>query len=103
MITKKISYGMIDIEPEEGKLWINCPNCILRIQNLRFNKIEEKYSIIEINGNDAWMISGSSPEDFISKFIENLVPIILEKIERKSDSEIREFLNNVLLKIREDK
>jgi len=103
MITKKISYGTIDIDPDEGTIWVNCPNCILRIKNLRFNRVEEKYSMIEINHNDVWMLSGSFPEDLVSQFIENLVPVILEKVEKKSDSEIREFFDNVLSKIREDK
>jgi len=103
MITKKISYGTIDIDPDEGKIWVNCPNCILRMKNLRFNKIEEKYSMIDIINNEAWMLSGSFPEDFVSQFIENLVPIILEKIEKKSDSEIQEFLDELLEKIRKEK
>lgn len=103
MITKKISYGTIDIDPDEGKIWVNCPNCILRMKNLRFNKIEEKYSMIDIINNEAWMLSGSFPEDLVSQFIENLVPIILEKIEKKSDSEIQESLDDLLEKIRKEK
>lgn len=103
MITKKIAYGTIDVDPDEGNIWINCPNCILRMKNLRFNRVEEKYSMIEINNNDVWMLSGSFPEDFVSQFIEKLVPVILEKIEKKNDSEIQEFFDNVLSKIREDK
>jgi len=103
IITKTISYGTIDVDPDDGKIWINCPNCILRMKNLRFNKIEEKYSMIDIINNEAWMLSGSFPEDLVSQFIENLVPIILEKIEKKSDSEIQESLDDLLEKIRKEK
>jgi hypothetical protein len=100
ILTKNISYGEIDVNPDEGKIWINCPNCILRIQNIRFNKIEEKFSMIEINGNEAWMMQGSFSEDPLSIFIEKLIPILLEKF--KSSDEIQLFLDNLLMKIRKD-
>lgn len=101
IITKTISYGTIDVDPDDGKIWINCPNCVLRIQNLRFNIIVEKFSMIDINGVDTFMYAGSSNDDPFTKFMEKNLPVILEKCKDKTYEEIESYLNLVHNKIKE--
>jgi hypothetical protein len=59
MITKNISLGSLDVDPEAGRIWLNCPSCVLRIQNIRFNSIEEKFAMIDVKGVDAMDVTWS--------------------------------------------
>ncbi len=58
MVISKDIIGTIDIDTQSGRVWLNAPNCILRIQDLQFNGIKEKFSMIDISGNKASMIEG---------------------------------------------
>lgn len=102
MISKKISCGELLIEPEEGKLWFNCPNCLLRIQNVSFNNVEEKFTMVDINGPSVTMYPGKLETDEYSDFIENLSICLLPKFFNFEKDKRVEFLNQVLLKIREE-
>ena len=95
MITKNITIGSLDIDPEGGRLWLNCPNCLLRIQNLRFNKVEEKFSMIDINGNNVWMIPGNMTTEPYSDFLEKISSSIIPKL-FLMDSEQSELLMDKL-------
>jgi hypothetical protein len=102
MITKNISIGSLDIDPEGGRIWLNCPNCLLRIQNLRFNKVEEKFSMIDINGNDVWMIPGNLVDEPYSDFLEKITSSIIPKISEMSLNEREILLDRLSLKIKEE-
>lgn len=58
MVISKDIIGTIDIDTQTGRVWINAPNCILRIQGLQFKDTKEKFSMIDISGNKASMIEG---------------------------------------------
>lgn len=60
MIISKNIIGTIDVDTNSGTIWINAPNCILRVQGLDFGRrgIREKFSMIDISGNKASMIEG---------------------------------------------
>jgi hypothetical protein len=59
MIISKNIIGTIDIDTITGRVWLNAPNCILRIQGLEFKELKEKFSMIDISGNKASMIEGN--------------------------------------------
>lgn len=58
MVISKDIIGTIDIDTQTGRIWVNAPNCILRIQGLQFKDTKEKFSMIDISGNKASMIEG---------------------------------------------
>lgn len=60
MIISKDIIGTIDIDTSAGRIWVNAPNCVLRIQNLKFKdrEVKEKFSMIDISGSNASMIEG---------------------------------------------
>ena len=41
-ILKNISLAEFMVDPEAGKIWLNAPNCILRIQGIKFRNSREK-------------------------------------------------------------
>ena len=102
MITKNISTGSLDIDPEGGRIWLNCPNCLLRIQNLRFNRIEEKFSMIDINGNDVLMIPGNLVNEPFSDFLEKITSFIIPKMAEITSDESEKLLDQLSLKIKEE-
>jgi hypothetical protein len=73
------------VDPEQGKLWVNGPNCILRIQGLKFQNIREKFSMIDINGSDAFMLEGDLSTSDIHDFIEKMCFIIINNNYSKED------------------
>lgn len=102
MITKNLSIGSLDIDPEGGRIWLNCPNCLLRIQNLRFNRIEEKFSMIDINGNDVLMIPGNLVNEPFSDFLEKITSFIIPKMAEITIDESEKLLDQLSLKIKEE-
>jgi hypothetical protein len=102
MITKNLSIGSLDIDPEGGRIWLNCPNCLLRIQNLRFNRIEEKFSMIDINGNDVLMIPGNLVNEPFSDFLEKITSFIIPKMSEITSDESEKLLDQLSLKIKEE-
>lgn len=58
MVISKDIIGTIDIDTQNGRVWVNAPNCILRIQGLEFKDIKEKFSMIDVSGKKASMIEG---------------------------------------------
>jgi len=43
MVISKDIIGTIDIDTQTGRVWVNAPNCILRIKGLQFKDIKEKF------------------------------------------------------------
>jgi|ADurb_Ile_02_Slu_FD_contig_101_315560_length_3681_multi_2_in_0_out_0_3 hypothetical protein len=58
MVISKDIIGTIDIDTQNGRVWVNAPNCILRIQGLEFKDVKEKFSMIDVSGKKASMIEG---------------------------------------------
>jgi len=102
MISKNIPLSTLDIDVENGKIWLNGISCILRIQNLNFKQIEEKFSMIEINGNDAYMYPGDSLNKEYSNFLENITTLIYAKILVMSHTEKIDFLDNLINMIKKE-
>ena len=83
-ISKNIVVGELDIDTESGRIWLNSPNCILRIHGIDFKNISEKFSMIDINKESAHMIPGEMDTDYISQSIENMCNMIMTKISNLS-------------------
>jgi len=99
MISKNVQVGSLEIDVNNGKIWLNSPGCILRIQNIRFNNLEEKFSMIDINGSNASMIPGDYPPTDYDCFLEKLNMSMLPKICNMENSE--KFLDELYIKIQE--
>ena len=78
-IVKNISLAELVVDPKNGKIWVNSPNCVLRIQGINFKNIKEKFSMIDINGSNASMLEGSLATSEMNDFIEKIISIIISK------------------------
>jgi hypothetical protein len=76
-IVKRISIAELQIDPELGKIWLNAPNCILRMQGINFKNIREKFSMIDVNGANATMLEGDLMTSHIHEFIEKIVSMAI--------------------------
>lgn len=65
------------VDPEAGKIWLNAPNCVLRIQGIKFRNSREKFSMIDINGDDASMLEGDLATTDVHDFIEKVSSIVI--------------------------
>ena len=102
MISKNISYGTIDIDKESGRIWLNCPSCIIRIQNIPFNQISEKFSMIDINRDEINMYPGELPNKEFGNFMEMLTTLIVPKISNLNIEEQKNFLDDLFIKIKKE-
>ena len=102
MISKNIPFGTLDVDVENGRIWLNGFSCILRIQNINFKQIEEKFSMIEINGTDGYMYPGDSLNKEYSNFLESLTTLIYSKILGMRDNEKTDFLDRVINTIKKE-
>lgn len=96
MISKNIPFSTLDVDIENGRIWLNGISCILRIQNLNFKQIEEKFSMIEIDGNNAYMYPGDILNKEYSNFLESLATLIYAKILVMSHNEKIDFLDKLI-------
>ena len=102
MITKNISIGTLEINPEQGKIWLNCPNCILRIKGLDFKLVEEKFSMIDIIDNKAWMVPGNLHTLPIGEFIEEIATTIFPKIIEIKQENRKKLMDKLLILIKDE-
>jgi len=64
MVRKDLAIASLEVDPKEGKLWLNTSRCILRITNLQFTgEIKEQFDMLEINGSEGYMVSDAMPVD----------------------------------------
>jgi hypothetical protein len=101
-VSKNISFGVIDVDTESGRIWINCPTCILRIQDINFNQPQEKFSMIDIKGNNAYMYPGDLPNKELGNFLETITMIILPLISEMNIENQQKFLDDLVIKIKEE-
>jgi len=102
MISKNISVASLEIDPVGGKIWMNAPNCILRIDGLKFKNIEDKFSMIDIQENSACMISGKLENEDFSIFLEKISNIIIPKLLSMNSEDRSKYIDNIFLKIEEE-
>jgi hypothetical protein len=100
VISKKIAYGTLDIDPEEGKLWFNCPLCLIRMENLNFKTIHEKFTMLDFKGADVYMIPGKLEASDYSEFLESLTDLILPQLFTLNDIKRKDFLDKILFVIK---
>lgn len=107
-ITKNISFGTLEVDTINGKIWLNCPNCILRIQNINFdcNNVD-KFSMIDINVDKKYTSCSVYSDNIYddnsySLFIENVLSSIVPKTCCLEDYEKQKFLNDLFVKITEE-
>lgn len=101
-VSKNITYGTIQVDHENGKIWLNAPECILRIQNIKFNNFSEKFSMIDINSNNANMYPGEiSEQKNFGNFLETIITLLVPRISVMNDNEQKKLLNNLILKIKD--
>ena len=87
MITKNIGLAEMLIDPDLGRIWINTLNCVLRIQGINFKDKREKFSMIDINGNNGAMIEGNLSDSPINDFIEKLTGLVINNNWSNEDME----------------
>lgn len=92
---KSVTLGFLDVEPEQGKIWLNSPNCTLRIQGLDFKNIREKFSMIDINNGVAYMIEENSNDKAeIETFMEKSLVLLYTEMSNNQEMNQTEFLEN---------
>ena len=84
-IIKQI-LASVEMEPTEGKIWINnlLGGCFLRIQGLNFKNILQKFNFIDINKTNATLVCGSEEElagsNELLQFIISISMLLYEKV-----------------------
>lgn len=97
-IAKKILLGSLEVDPDEGRIWLNdLTKCVLRICRLDFEIKSEKFDVIDIANNKAIMIEGSKiprVEDDLNEKIEDIVQLlVLQTFQNPKLLDKKEFLD----------
>jgi len=90
LISKNIGFSELLIDPTLGRIWVNSPNCVLRINGIKFKNQREKFSMIDINGSEGVMIEGDLSTSKLNSFIEKIINLAI--LNNFSD----EFMNDTL-------
>lgn len=101
IISKNIPYGTLDIDTINKRIWLNCPSYLMRIQNINFKNIEEKFLMIDINGNDVYMQAGELENKELCNFLETIISLIIPKITEMDNEKQKSFLDDIILKIKD--
>lgn len=100
IINKDFAMGSLQVDSQSGKIWINSlSSCLLRIQNVNFHNLEDKFAMLDITGSDVYMVPGDfgmdeTYNDFIKKLTLYLFPVLVE-----SKGRDEEFLADLLKNI----
>lgn len=105
-IVKKIFLGSLEVNPKEGKFWLNDINrCILRGCRIDFKSEYEKFGMIDITGSNAFMIQDSinSEEEEFTENLENVIQLLLFQVYQNNKLVVtkKEFLDLVYEMINE--
>lgn len=87
-LVKRVT-GLLEVDPDSGKIWLNSiSGCLLRVNNLKFENDMEKFTTIDIRDNVAVFHNSSLESDIeFELFINNLIDTIsLEKINLSPES-----------------
>jgi len=82
-IVKRIFLGSLEVSPKEGKFWLNDINrCILRGCRIDFKSEHEKFGMIDITGDKAFMSEDciSLEEEELTKSLENIMQLLLFQV-----------------------
>ncbi len=55
IVRKELPVSTLDVNIENGTIWLNAPNCVLRISDLEFTNTIEDFSSIYIVDSSAFM------------------------------------------------
>jgi len=105
-IVKKILLGSLEIDSDEGKIWLNdLTRCVLRVCGLDFRNKSEKFGMIDVTKNEVVMLDDSEvplAENELNKKIEEIVQLlILQTFQNFKLSKKKEFLDTVYKMINE--
>ena len=93
-VVKKILSGSLELEPETGKIWLcDLAGCVLRVSKLDFKNNLEKFDMIDISGNEAYMIKDGVDQvisEEVKRKIEEIISLLLFKVSQESKP--KEFL-----------
>lgn len=92
-LVKRVT-GLLEIDPEMGKIWLNSMSgCALRVNNIEFENEEDKFSFIDIQGNKATFhkVSINSNDSKFEDFLNNFIDIILLEKENISIDDIEKI------------
>ena len=96
-VVKKILSGSLELEPETGKIWLcDLAGCVLRVSRLDFKNNLEKFDMIDISGNEAYMIKDGGNQvisEEVKGKIEEVINLLLIKVSQESKP--KEFLKEV--------
>jgi len=96
LISKKLILAELLVNSDDGKIWINAPNCILRIQGLNFKNKKEKFSMIDINESSASMLEGNLVTSNLENFIDEIMlKIYAYDFTEDEQKEILNFISNI--------
>lgn len=103
MVEKRLSLSSLQVEPEQGKLWLNSPNCVLRICGLTFKEDFNTFSMIDIINNNAFVVKEEDEEqDVLTKFLTDAANYLKFEIDNNTNILDKEkFLEMVMLSIRQ--
>ena len=77
LITKNIGFAEILVDSILGRVWVNSPSCVLRIQGINFRNQREKFSMIDIKGDEGIMVEGDLMTSPLDKFIEDMIALAM--------------------------
>jgi hypothetical protein len=101
IINKRISIASLDIDTDTGRIWLNAPNCILRIQKINFKNQEDKFAMIDINQDSAYMIPGDFGTSKYTEFLEKMNTVLLPKVIGMGEEIEKKFLDVLYSKIQD--
>lgn len=104
MVEKRLSLSSLQVEPKQGKLWLNSPNCVLRICGLTFKEDFNTFSMIDIINNNAFVVKGryeDEEQNILTKFLTDVANYLKFEIDNNMNILDKEkFLEMVMLSIR---
>jgi len=84
--SKQVILGSIDVDTDEGKIWVNAPNCVLRIQGLNFISEKDKFSMVDVSDGEVRMLNGDL-SDLVSTDLTKLIQLIANQVSMFPGSE----------------
>lgn len=101
MIRKDLAVSSLEIDLEKGVVWVNAPNCVLRVSKLEFINTIEDFSFIDISDGKATMMEKTNierefnGEEFQTFLIEVTNYIFNEIKSNKNITDQQSFLERV--------
>lgn len=81
-----IILGSLNADTKNGKLWVNAPNCVLRMSHITFQNELTKFSMIDVSNGKAVMLNGGLAYQVNPNF-NYLIQAILTQVETSPEIE----------------